>query len=86
MEARRTLGAAQSGRRLWIILAAFMAAAVLGVGGAVVASDVSGKAHPAPGTVLRQNGPAYTTQVGDLDRGSNPGNQPNGGKHKVTVF
>ena len=91
MEARRTFDGAKSGGRLWIILAAFMAAAVLGVGGAVVASDVSGKApqtvkaYPAPGTVLHQdtaNGPGSQ----DLDRESNPGNQPSGGKHKVTVF
>ena len=81
MEARQTFDGAKSGGRLWIILAAFMAAAVLGVGGAVVASDLTaaGKApqivRPAPGTVLNQDGYRnYGPPVNST------------GKHKVTVF
>jgi flagellar basal body-associated protein FliL len=83
MEARRTFQGAKSYRQLWIILAALMAAAVLGVGGAFVASGVnsSSKApqivttHAAPGTVLRQ----------DYDRNSSaPVNKPS--NHKQTVF
>ena len=68
MEARRTFSAEKSGRQLWIMLAALMAAAVLGVGGAIVAGDLTSagkapqlvKTYPAPGTVLNQdkaNGP-----------------------------
>ena len=81
MEARRTFSGSKSYRQLWIILAALMAAAVLGVGGAFVASGVtsSSKApqivttHAAPGTVLNQ----------DYDRGSvAPVNSPS----KQTVF
>jgi flagellar basal body-associated protein FliL len=93
MEARRTFHGAKSYRQLWIILAALMAAAVLGVGGAFVASGVtsSSKApqivttHAAPGTVLRQD-KGSTPQ--DLDRESNPGNQPVyvPGRSKPTVF
>ena len=83
MEARRTFSGAKSYRQLWIILAALMAAAVLGVGGAFVASGVtsSGKApqivntHAAPGTVLRQ----------DYDRNSAP-SVKNPSTHKQTVF
>ena len=83
MEARRTFNGAKSYRQLWIILAALMAAAVLGVGGAFVASGVTSsskapqivKTHAAPGTVLRQ----------DYDRGSvAPVYSPN--KPKQTVF
>jgi len=83
MEARRAFQGSKSYRQLWIILAALMAAAVLGVGGAFVASGVasSGKApqyvttHAAPGTVLRQ----------DYDRSSAPAvNKPS--NHKQTVF
>ena len=62
MEARRSFQGSKSYRQLWIILAALMAAAVLGVGGAFVASGLtsSGKApqvvtHAAPGTVLNQD-------------------------------
>lgn len=81
MEARRTFDGARSGRQLWIILAAFMAAAVLGVGGAVVASDLasSGKApqivRPAPGTVLNQDN--YRNYAPAVTSPSN---------HKQTVF
>ncbi len=83
MEARRTFHGAKSYRQLWIILAALMAAAVLGVGGAFVASGVTPsskapqivKTYPAPGTVLNQ----------DSDRGSVPAvNSPS--KQKQTVF
>jgi flagellar basal body-associated protein FliL len=94
MEARRAFSGAKSYRQLWIILAALMAAAVLGVGGAFIASGVSsaGKApqivttHAAPGTVLRQD--KGSTQAQDQDRESNPGNQPVyvPGKSKQTVF
>ena len=81
MEARRTFQGSKSYRQLWIILAALMAAAVLGVGGAFVASGLtsSGKApqvvtHAAPGTVLSQ----------DYDRNSAPAvNKPS--NHKQTV-
>lgn len=63
MEARRTFQGAKSYRQLWIIVAALMAAAVLGLGGAFVASGLTsaGKApqivqtHAAPGTVLNQD-------------------------------
>ena len=63
MEARRTFHGAKSYGQLWIIVAALMAAAVLGVGGAVVAGDLTsaGKApqivqtHAAPGSVLNQD-------------------------------
>jgi hypothetical protein len=61
MEARRTFQGS-SYRQLWIILAALMVAAVLGVGGAFVVSGLtsSGKApqvvtHAASGTVLNQD-------------------------------
>ena len=82
MEARRTFSGAKSYRQLWIILAALMAAAVLGVGGAFVASGVasSGKApqivktHAAPGTVLNQDN--YRTAVPSV----------NSSKHNQTVF
>ena len=83
MEARRTFQGARSYRQLWIIVAALMAAAVLGVGGAFVAGGLThaGKApqivntHPAPGTVLRQ----------DYDRNSTaPVYSPS--KPKQTVF
>ena len=82
MEARRTFQGSKSYRQLWIILAALMVAAVLGLGGAFVASGLTsaGKApqvvqtHAAPGTVLRQ----------DYDRNSAPAvNSPS--KHKQTV-
>jgi len=82
MEARRAFQGSKSYRQLWIIVAALMAAAVLGLGGAFVASGVtsSSKApqivqtHAAPGTVLRQ----------DSDRNSAPAvNSPS--KHKQTV-
>jgi len=94
MEARRTFQEAKSYRQLWIILAAFMAAAVLGVGGAFVASGVTSKApqivqtHAAPGTVLNQDNYRAAPSVQDLDRESNPGNQPSNvpGKGKQTVF
>jgi len=94
MEARRTFQEAKSYRQLWIILAAFMAAAVLGVGGAFVASGVTSKApqivqtHAAPGTVLNQDNYRAAPSVQDLDRESNPGNQPSSvpGKGKQTVF
>ena len=94
MEARRTFQEAKSYRQLWIILAAFMAAAVLGVGGAFVASGVTSKApqivqtHAAPGTVLNQDNYRAAPGVQDLDRESNPGNQPSNvpGKSKQTVF
>ena len=83
MEARRTFQGSKSYRQLWIILAAFMAAAVLGVGGAFVASGASSSSkapqivttHAAPGTVLRQ----------DYDRNSSaPVN--NSKPQKQTVF
>ena len=94
MEARRTFQEAKSYRQLWIIPAAFMAAAVLGVGGAFVASGVTSKApqivqtHAAPGTVLNQDNYRAAPSVQDLDRKSNPGNQPSSvpGKGKQTVF
>jgi flagellar basal body-associated protein FliL len=68
MEARRTFHGARSYRQLWIILAALMVAACLGVAGAFVANGVGSpskapqvvKTYPAPGTVLNQdkaNGP-----------------------------
>jgi flagellar basal body-associated protein FliL len=84
MEARRTFQGAKSYRQLWIIVAALMVAAVLGIGGAFVASGLtsSGKApqlvqtHAAPGTVLRQ----------DYDRNSSaPVNSPSK-PSKQTVF
>jgi len=83
MEARRTFQGSKSYRQLWIILAALMAAAVLGVGGAFVASGASSSSkapqivttHAAPGTVLRQ----------DYDRNSSaPVN--NSKPQKQTVF
>src|SRR5438094_326910 len=58
MEARRTFQGSKSYRQLWIILAALMAAAVLGLGGAFVASGALSSAPQivrtpaAPGTVL----------------------------------
>ena len=112
MEARRTFQGSKSYRQLWIILAALMAAAVLGVGGAFVASGMTSKApqivktyaapgtvlnqdnyrstvpHAAPGTVLNQDNYRAAPGVQDLDRESNPGNQPSNvpGKSKQTVF
>ena len=83
MEARRTFVGAKSYRQLWIIVAALMAAAVLGLGGAFVASGLTSagkapqivKTHPAPGTVLNQdNYRNYTPVV----------NSPS--KHKQTAF
>jgi hypothetical protein len=84
MEARRTFDGAKSYRQLWIILAALMAAAVLGVGGAFVASGVSSsskapqivKTYPAPGTVLNQ----------DSDRNAAPTVISPSKPHKQTVF
>ncbi len=98
MEARRTFQEAKSYRQLWIILAAFMAAAILGVGGAFVASGVTSKApqivqtHAAPGTVLNQDNYRSTAPHAapgtvlnqDNDRGSAPVvNSPS--KQKQTV-
>jgi len=83
MEARRAFQGSKSYRQLWIIVAALMAAAVLGVGGAFVASGLTsaGKApqivqtHAAPGTVLNQ------------DNYRNAGPTINYSKpHKQTVF
>ncbi len=84
MEARRTFEGAKSYRQLWIILAALMVAAVLGVGGAFLASGAgsSSKApqivttHAAPGTVLRQ----------DYDRNSAPAVNSPSKPSKQTVF
>ena len=94
MEARRTFQEAKSHRQLWIMLAALMAAAVLGLGGGLVASGVTSKApqivktYAAPGTVLNQDNYRAAPRVQDLDRESNPGNQPSNvpGKGKQTVF
>ena len=92
MEARRAFQGSKSYRQLWIILAALMAAAVLGVGGAFVASGLasSGKApqvvqtHAAPGTVLRQDAGSGTVLSQDYDRNSAPAvNKPS--NHKQTV-
>lgn len=69
MEARRAYVGSKSFRQLWIILAALMVAACLGIAGAVLASGVASpskapqivRTYPAPGTVLRQdtaNGPS----------------------------
>jgi len=84
MEARRTFDGAKSYRQLWIIVAALVAAAVLGVGGAFAASGLSsaGKApqivqtHAAPGTVLNQDN--YRNAGPTMDNPSKP--------HKQTVF
>ena len=84
MEARRTFQGSKSYRQLWIILAALMAAAVLGVGGAFVASGLAsaGKApqivqtHAAPGTVLNQDN--YRNAGPTMDNPSKP--------HKQNVF
>ena len=84
MEARRTFQGSKSYRQLWIILAALMAAAVLGLGGAFVANGLTsaGKApqivttHAAPGTVLRQ----------DYDRNSAPAVNSPSKPSKQTVF
>jgi len=84
MEARRTFQGSKSYRQLWIILAALMAAAVLGVGGAFVASGAgsSSKApqivttHAAPGSVLHQDN--YRNAGPTLDNPSKP--------QKLTVF
>jgi len=94
MEARRTFQGSKSYRQLWIILAALMAAAVLGLGGAFVASGALSsapqivKTHAAPGSVLNQDNYRAAPSVQDLDRKSNPGNQPSSvpGKGKQTVF
>ena len=98
MEARRTFQAEKSYRQLWIILAALMAAAVLGLGGAFVASGVLSsapqivKTHAAPGTVLNQDNYRSTAPHAapgtvlnqDNDRGSVPVvNSPS--KQKRTV-
>ena len=84
MEARRTFDGAKSYRQLWIIVAALVAAAVLGVGGAFAASGLgsAGKApqivqtHAAPGTVLNQDN--YRNAGPTMDNPSKP--------HKQTVF
>jgi len=84
MEARRTFQGAKSYRQLWIILAALLAAAVLGVGGAFVVSGVSSSSkapqivttHAAPGTVLNQD--SYRNAGPTMD---NPSKAP-----KQTVF
>ena len=81
MEARRTFQGSKSYRQLWIILAALMAAAVLGVGGAFVARGVtsSGKApqvvqtHAAPGTVLNQDDYRNTAPSGNAPSKYIPG-------------
>src|SRR5438552_19002060 len=84
MEARRTFQGSKSYRQLWIVLAALMAAAILGLGGAFVASGALSsapqivKTHAAPGTVLNQDNyrnaapPASpgTVLSQDNDRGS----------------
>ena len=89
MEARRTFQGAKSYRQLWIILAALMAAAVLGLGGAFVANGLTsaGKApqivtHAAPGTVLNQDNYRNSVPV-DYDRNSAP---PASKPSKQTVF
>ena len=99
MEARRTFQGSKSYRQLWIILAALMVAAVLGVGGAFVASGMTSKApqivktYAAPGTVLNQDNYRSTVPHAapgtvlnqDNDRGSAPSvNSPS--NHKQTVF
>jgi len=93
MEARRAFVGTKSYRQVWIMLAALLAAVALAAGAALISGSLaSGGAkapfvtHAAPGTVLRQDNPPYSTTVQDLDRESNPGNQPAGKQHKVTVF
>ena len=98
MEARRAFVGTKSYRQLWIVLAALLAAVALAAGAALISGSMASSGarapfvtHAAPGTVLRQDNPsyapAYSTQVQDLDRESNPGNQTlNHPKHKVTVF
>ena len=101
MEARRTFQGSKSYRQLWIILTALMAAAVLGVGGAFVASGASSSSkapqivttHAAPGTVLNQDnyrsGATHaapgTVLNQDNDRGSAP-TVSSPSKQKKTVF
>ena len=94
MEARRAFVGTKSYRQLWIMVAALLAAVALAAGAALISGSMASSGakapfvtHAAPGTVLRQDNPAYSTQVQDLDRESNPGNQTlNHPKHKVTVF
>jgi hypothetical protein len=84
MEARRAFQGSKSYRQLWIIVAALMAAAVLGLGGAFVASGLTsaGKApqvvqtHAAPGTVLNQDN--YRNAGPTINNPSKP--------HKQTAF
>ncbi len=100
MEARRTFQGSKSYRQLWIILAALMAAAVLGLGGAFVASGALSsapqivKTHAAPGTVLNQDnyrsGATHaapgTVLNQDNDRGSAPAVSSPSKPNKQTVF
>lgn len=91
MEARRTFQGSKSYRQLWIIVAALMAAAVLGLGGAFVASGLTSsapqivKTHAAPGTVLNQDNYRSTVVSQDKDRESN-NSAPSAPKHQQTVF
>ena len=81
MEARQTLGASAGANGLRILLAAFVAAALVGafalIGRDLGASSGSGYTvvHPAAGTVLRQDNPPQTVvypAAGTVLRQDNP--------------